>query len=627
MKDETIPIEQQLGPSFRRETEWDELVEANPAINGDIRMDDLRRSVLLVPAIGRRDRKVYHGNRRSGGGDRKDSTSKGTANATRPNASGAGASGFRDARISRDSTRQAIILEIPLTYAATPQRQQLTLQRTTNINYSSQSSYSRGRIRTEINLATRLRGAVGYIIGSGTVGYQIDQRGSYVRGGCRMGVGSRPRFQCGATYLPTATTSLSTIIETDLPQWNMDTIESLDVDVGGVNADSSTNCHGTSFTAPVQKFSISCRQQLFQNPLLSLTTGCEVDTNRTSKAYVNLQSTARHKWCIGGGWNSMGNRPYISLLVSPQITSLWPNRSFRLSACCFAPTVAPDAETGWTLQTTISQQIQSSASSVSSSSSRDANEPIVPSPNVPSTAVGVSVSHPLNNQGLCWIFSYTRGDLTIRVPIQLSTIRAGAMASTMSWWSVLTYPIQYGYISILSHVVQDIITSTLNLPTNQRDEQQRLRWMACRKSQTEAQQQQTFMEKQAKIRLAAEEKLNEGNKSRGLVIRKAWYFVSNGDEWDVTIPLQFFVSDSRLELPATTKRDMLGFYDVTLSTSLRDDDHRSGHNMTHSSWSNDFGQANGTEYAWLSVEYEYGGEAYSITIRDDEELILPAAEL
>merc|ERR1712238_366881 len=65
----------------------------------------------------------------------------------------------------------------------------------------------------------------------------------------------------------------------------------------------------------------------------------------------------------------------------------------------------------------------------------------------------------------------------------------------------------------------------------------------------------------------ARRKTKEETERNGLIIKEAIYKIKNGDEWNVTIPLKFWVSRSTLKLPARRKSELLGFYDI--STSLK----------------------------------------------------------
>ena len=124
----------------------------------------------------------------------------------------------------------------------------------------------------------------------------------------------------------------------------------------------------------------------------------------------------------------------------------------------------------------------------------------------------------------------------------------------------------------------------------------------------------------------------EEQEKDGLLIQKALYQAVGGDTWEVTIPLQFWVSHSSLNLPPVSKSEFLGFYDVSacLKTKSEAQDHSS--TWWNDLW-NDLWDLTAESAArkspqkipnvTLAVEYKFRGQLYSITIQDQEELLLP----
>jgi hypothetical protein len=165
------------------------------------------------------------------------------------------------------------------------------------------------------------------------------------------------------------------------------------------------------------------------------------------------------------------------------------------------------------------------------------------------------------------------------------------------------------------------------------------------------------MEKQATNRTRSEQ--NKG----GLVITNAVYNIEGGDSLDVTVPLQFWVSLSKLELPLRKKGNLLGFYNLSdsvvvaakansgnntervgngndnhndeekkkttpttaasvwsfvvnlLSTTTRDDIGRQGDSEQH--------DAATAVVPQLTVWYNLGGHSYQISVADTDVLMLP----
>ena len=98
----------------------------------------------------------------------------------------------------------------------------------------------------------------------------------------------------------------------------------------------------------------------------------------------------------------------------------------------------------------------------------------------------------------------------------------------------------------------------------------------------------------------AENKKKIEQEKNGLVIVSACYGLGAGagerGELDVTVPLQFFVQDSKLWLGRGSKNCVLGF----------------------------FSSAEGQEVASLYVRYTSDGVLFETTISDSDDLLLPS---
>lgn len=254
---------------------------------------------------------------------------------------------------------------------------------------------------------------------------------------------------------------------------------------------------------------------------------------------------------------------------------------------------------------------------------------------------------------LSWIFTWTEGDLTLRVPILLTS----AASATTIFNHQAT---QIFYLSFLSSIVQDVVghifaqTPTCD-ETSIKDREKQLENDRNRrnKARDDAFIQQSFMERQAKIRTAAEKDRD------GLVIHRAVYFRRRGgsdgggdgeppekysEYIDVTIPLQFWVSpnESKLDLYGAPQRSsMLGFYELTehssketvptgpsFSSFNQDTQTASWTDMFNSFWMDKEStkaqpEINSTP-AQLSIQYDFEGRPYEITVSDDEDVSLPS---
>jgi Domain of unknown function (DUF3395) len=276
---------------------------------------------------------------------------------------------------------------------------------------------------------------------------------------------------------------------------------------------------------------------------------------------------------------------------------------------------------------------------------------------------------------LQWIFTWTEGDFTLRIPIQWVVGAAAGSTSTLASSILYQQAFQYLYLSVWSNILQDVIGHLIPVETSHESNEPDLNRLELghEKARTEALLQQSFMERQARIRTAAEQE------RKGLVIHRAVYYArhrtiaqadSTGtdrlggipgaglivESLDVTIPLQFWVvpNESRLELYGAFRRgSLLGFYDiaasirtkskpvVTTSETTTDSPHLHWTQRLQSLFWNatetetppaneevidDLGPAKSDVadvVAELYIHYNYKGCSYQVTIGDDEDLVLP----
>ena len=126
----------------------------------------------------------------------------------------------------------------------------------------------------------------------------------------------------------------------------------------------------------------------------------------------------------------------------------------------------------------------------------------------------------------------------------------------------------------------------------------------------------------------------------GLVIEQALYYSPSTRTHNVTVPLQFWVSDSSLKLPSGSKSTMLGFYDIRRPQRARQQYSYSPKSIISSlialarnhicpqkeSSTEVFEEdmsPNQRERVKLYVRYKFCGRTDEVTIFDEDELILP----
>ena len=257
-------------------------------------------------------------------------------------------------------------------------------------------------------------------------------------------------------------------------------------------------------------------------------------------------------------------------------------------------------------------------------------------------------------QGLSWLFKWQRGDVCINIPIQLSSIILGGSGSySNSTVEKILYCVSSTYIGFLSFAIDSIVGDLVRRSihqingstTNSSDESKNGKGkegenltssLSIEKEKKDAESQMQLMKRKAIIN-----KKNEEEKG-GLVIVEAVYGVEGGESMDVSIQLQFWVSDSRLLLTSNSKSHMLGFYDVTkgsqiTSTSSVSDDatndkktipilHLYGLSALWDSWRSDDNKNSKKEnqVAFLMIRYEFNGTLYEICVLDNEAISLPS---
>jgi hypothetical protein len=94
---------------------------------------------------------------------------------------------------------------------------------------------------------------------------------------------------------------------------------------------------------------------------------------------------------------------------------------------------------------------------------------------------------------------------------------------------------------------------------------------------------------------------------------------------DVKVPLQFFVRDSRLDLPPGSKADMLGFYDVAANPAWLFERPANGQEGADEPFPPTARKPR-TQFPVLYVKYCFKGHVYEVTVDDLRPLELPSAE-
>jgi hypothetical protein len=209
------------------------------------------------------------------------------------------------------------------------------------------------------------------------------------------------------------------------------------------------------------------------------------------------------------------------------------------------------------------------------------------------TRVGAGLTQSASH--LKWVLSFSRDGLTLCIPLVLS------LTNDPFW-----FPVQVLSMTLLSQVVTEMLSKVLSFSPSSQATQPKFTDSSNVDKNT-ALQQQVLMERQAKQRMLQE------TKNGGLVIQRGLYY--NGTaSLDVTIPLQFWVTNSALHLPATSKAHLLGFCTLELPAL---------ETTPGSFWTGFFAKDMSKQTAILLVEYKHADKLHQVTIADNQQLSLP----
>jgi len=231
------------------------------------------------------------------------------------------------------------------------------------------------------------------------------------------------------------------------------------------------------------------------------------------------------------------------------------------------------------------------------------------------------------DRGLSWLLRIRRGDISFSVPILVSSVNSPGYSFKVVYLSLLSHLIDESIGELIEEGRQELMGEKEDSASEKKAALQKEEsLMEQNKARRDAQQQAQLME------MPASKKRETEKERRGLVIVRGTYSAEGGETLDVTTQLQFWVVDSKLRLPSTSKSNMLGFYDVRRNKSL------SGVSIASTA----VGWKSIVERFWpglielpaqkegplpnLKVRYSFQGGTYEVSIADDEELALPSAE-
>ncbi|KAL7562138.1 hypothetical protein ACA910_016697 [Epithemia clementina (nom. ined.)] len=387
-----------------------------------------------------------------------------------------------------------------------------------------------------------------------------------------------------------------------------------------------------------------------------------------------------HPWNLRMGWrwhhhpreNESTIRPFWNISLNPKLSDIltlnfnagWTLARGLTTTCLWKQSL------GETKTTTTSQKPNKSSSPFSRT--REQSEKYL--------QVGVQTNWMARRTAL--LFVWTDCEFRLRIPI-------GLVPGSREAW--MDFSLQSIFLTVLTRVIQDGLAAVFGLHmvhTKANETAQQQVQLRRQKARSDALKQQHLMKRQAQTRV-------EDEGETGLVIQKALYgrnlfknkqlgssrpISSNsnadatattdtttdtltspdsstpsaaniedegGEEClDVTVPLQFWVQQGQLELPAFSKRNLLGFYDPSRYTTTQQKQQSSAiHNGLSSPqqqqqqrWWKGFvtrqaamelssdpqQQQQQQSPLELYIQYQSGGFLYEMTVHDEEGLLLPS---
>ena len=246
-----------------------------------------------------------------------------------------------------------------------------------------------------------------------------------------------------------------------------------------------------------------------------------------------------------------------------------------------------------------------------------------------SSSLGIGLEHtPLS--GLKWLLRYERPEgVAVQIPIFVSRALSDNYFNDVLWWSTISFL----FDAMIGDLTQTQISADASTPrkfniisekvTAIQGEQQ---WLFSSKATFSAGKQASIM------RPIAVSKRKRETECNGLVIIKATYYRQSsktpGASLNVTDQLQFYVQNSSLVLPASSKSLLLGFSQLEHQPESNSSYAKKGNNIL--SWLMNYGgkdePAHVEPTVTLSVRYEFKDNVFETTVGDNDSLHIPNAD-
>lgn len=245
-----------------------------------------------------------------------------------------------------------------------------------------------------------------------------------------------------------------------------------------------------------------------------------------------------------------------------------------------------------------------------------------------------------------WVLRLVRGDVRMTVPVSIFPLAANPQ-------EIMERLLYASFVSFaIDVIVSELLCRTMSMfryflggddNSDHLDEIEAIKSTASRDKRTrdreDALRQSQLMRQQARSIRKMEDKVD------GLIILSAFYGVIDRKtrQWidtefcklDVTSQLSFWIRGSSLRLPATSKRHMLGFYDVLAFATqadwdgARSSDPQEGNGGHMTALTKRFATVREDRrqtglVAVIFVRYKMNGKTYEALFEDDESVALPA---
>lgn len=218
-------------------------------------------------------------------------------------------------------------------------------------------------------------------------------------------------------------------------------------------------------------------------------------------------------------------------------------------------------------------------------------------------------------EGLSWIFGLQKADLCLNVPIQIMPCVSDTLNSFL-------YSLSTAYLSFLNYCIhlacQEFFGKQRQM-SFQSDWKREQDLLLMDKARKDAENQILLMKKKANMSKRLEES------KCGLVIENAIYSIEGGERLDVTIPLQFWVTDSKLTLSSNSFGCMLGFYNIQKKQPRRVMELGSNGLISLLKYLMD-NTPTQEVMPVLYVRYKINSKTFEISVADNQALVLPSPQ-